>query len=254
MTDAARRAQALAAAREGLARARDFSGWVFNVDAKHIDDREPWDYAAVARGHASQARRLLDLGTGGGERLAAIVEGLRCRVVATEEWHVNAPVASHHLGPLGIDVLRCSSLELPLRDASFDLVLDRHEALEPAEVARVLAPGGLVITQQVGPDNWPELRSFFPRKTQFPDHYREYQQGFARAGLTVTEARWHEERVAFASLADIGFMLAVAPWFIEDFDSEREVDELIALEDAHRTADGIVLTEMRYLIVAGKPA
>jgi hypothetical protein len=191
---------------------------------------------------------------GGGERLAEIVADLSCRVVATEEWHVNAPVATRRLRPLGIGVLHCSSLCLPLRDASVDLVLDRHEALEPAEVARVLAAGGAVVTQQVGPDNWPELRRFFPRKTDFGDHYREYQLGFADAGLVVTDARWHEERVAFASLADVCFMLAVAPWFIEGFDPEREVDQLIALEDAHRTPNGIVLTEMRYLIVARKPA
>ena len=253
MISEARRQQALASAREGLARACDFSGWTFDVETKHLDAREPWSYAAIARERAAHAERVLDLGTGGGERLADIVSGLSCQVIATEEWHVNAPVAARRLRPLGVHVLHCSSLRLPLRGEIFDLVLDRHEALEPAEVARVLAPGGAVVTQQVGPDNWPELRRFFPRKTEFGDHYRSYQSGFVDAGLVVIDARWHEERVAFSSLADVCFMLVIAPWFIEDFDPEREIDELIALEDAHRTPDGIVLTEMRYIIVAVKP-
>jgi SAM-dependent methyltransferase len=231
-----RRTAALAQAREGLSRAAGFSGWLFDVDAKHLDPPPSWDYEAVARERASGAARVLDLGTGGGERLAEILGGLTCRGVATEEWHVNAPVAAGRLRPLGVEVLHCSSLQLPLRDASFDLVLDRHEALEPAEVARVLAPGGTVVTQQCGPENWPELQ--------------QYQRGFTAAGLTITDASWHEERVAFGSLADICYMLVLAPWEIEDFDPVREVDQLIALEDACRTPDGIVLTEQRYLIVA----
>ncbi|CAM3261815.1 hypothetical protein OCAE111667_00205 [Occultella aeris] len=39
---------------------------------------------------------------------------------------------------------------LPLPDATFAVVLDRHEAYDPAEVSRVLAPGGGFLTQQVG--------------------------------------------------------------------------------------------------------
>ena len=190
MTDRERRMDALTQAREGLARAAGFSGWTLGVEAKHLDPAAPWDYEAIARELASHARRVLDLGTGGGERLAGIIVGLSARTVATEEWHVNAPVAARRLRPLGADVLHCSSLQLPLRDASFDLVLDRHEALDPVEVARVLAPGGAVVTQQCGPDNWPELRRFFPRKTDFGDHFHDYQRGFADAGLTVTDARW----------------------------------------------------------------
>ena len=39
---------------------------------------------------------------------------------------------------------------LPLPDESFDLVINRHESFDPFEVYRILKPGGLFITQQVG--------------------------------------------------------------------------------------------------------
>jgi SAM-dependent methyltransferase len=194
-----------------------------------MDAPTPWDYEAIAREHAAVARSVVDLGTGGGERLASIVAGMGARAVATEEWHVNAPVA--RLQPLGIDVIRADALRLPFVDLAFDLVLDRHEALDPVEVARVLAPQGTVITQQVGHDHGLELRRLFPRKTTFDDHLNSYQRGFRAAKLVVDEARWHEERVAFATLGDVAFMLLTAPWFISGFDPEAEIDQLLALED-----------------------
>jgi SAM-dependent methyltransferase len=245
-----RRERALAEIREARRRASNFSGWSFkDVRAKHLDPRIPWDYEALARERATNARAVLDLGTGGGEVLERVSDGLGCRATATEEWRVNAPIAARRLHGRA-DVVRASSLQLPFAGGSFDLVLDRHEALEPAEVGRVLAANGTVITQQVGPDSWPELRRFFPRKTHFGDHFGEYQRGFEAAGLNVSERCWHEERVAFGSLMDVVYMLLVAPWTIPDFDPERELDALLALEDACASTDGIVLTEHHYLIVA----
>jgi SAM-dependent methyltransferase len=241
----------IADARERAARA---SGWMFAGLRASNPSRTPWSYEAMAAGLVREAERLVDLGTGGGERLALIIHGTSARVIATEEWHVNAPVAYRRLRPLGVPVVRCSSLALPFGSASFDLVLDRHEALEPAEVARVLAPRGVVLTQQVGPHNWPELRRFFPRKTDFGDHFHDYQRGFRDAGLTIDDVRWHDDTVAFERLSDLVFMLLVAPWEAPGFDPERDVDTLIAIEDALRREEGIVLTEPRYLIRAHKPA
>lgn len=255
MTAADHREQVLAALQPYIARARNFSGWSLDqLAVRHLDPEPPWDYEAIARDAAATAERVLDLGTGGGEMFSRIVEGSDARCVATEEWVVNAPVARDRLAPMGIDVIHGDSLRLPLGGMTFDLVLDRHEALEPAEVARVLRPGGSVITEQVGSDDWPELRAFFPRQARFPDHFNEYWRGFSHAGLVIDDARSHEQRVAFAELGDIVYMLLVAPWEIPAFDPVADLDALIALEDALRTPDGIVLTEPRYIMRAHRPS
>ena len=233
-------------------RVRDFSGWSFDdVDVRPLEPGPPWDYVALARARASAAGALLDLGTGGGEVLSRVVAGLAARVVATEGWAVNAPVARGRLAPLGAEVVRCSSLRLPFPDASFDLVLSRHEALDPAEVARVLRAGGQVVTQQVGHDDWSELWPYFPDRTVFEDHFRAYADGLRAAGLAVRATR-HYRKVAFGSLGDLLYILLLAPWWLPDFRPARDVDTLAALEDALRTDDGIVVTESRYLLVAEK--
>ncbi len=48
-------------------------------------------------------------------------------------------------------------------------------------------------------------------------------------------------------------MLTVAPWTIPDFDIDRDLDALLAVERDCRTDEGLVLTESRYLIVVEKP-
>ena len=218
------------------------------VDARPLGPGLPWDYEALARAHARSAHALLDIGTGGAERLARIVAGLPVQVVATEGWAVNVPLAARRLAPLGGQVVRCSSCQLPFRDARFDLVLSRHTALGPDEVLRVLRSGGSIVTQQVDQSHWHELSHFFTMQ-DFGDHFTRYREAFRAAGLQVTTAR-HEQPVAYANLADVVFLLLVAPWQVPGFNPRRDLDALLAFEDAQRTPDGIILTESRYLIVA----
>jgi SAM-dependent methyltransferase len=248
-----RRKRTLAELRPHIERARAFSGWSFgDVSKRYLGQPIPWGYEALAREHLARANSVLDLGTGGGEVLARVIAGSTARVVATEEWHVNAPIAARRLRPLGATVIRADSLRLPFADATFDLILDRHEALDPGDAARVLAPGGTLITQQVGHRNWPELEPFL-HPVEFPDHFTLYREGFAAAGLVIDDARWHERPVAFGSLGDIVFMVCVSPWSYPAFDAQRDIDAFLAIEDALTTDDGIVLTEMHYLIVAHNP-
>jgi len=89
----------------------------------------------VAR-RAAAAGALLDMGTGGGERLSRL-RPLSIPVVQDEG-------APDNTGQTGNDRGR-----LPFRDGVFGLVAGRHEAFRAAEVSRVLAPGGTFITEQV---------------------------------------------------------------------------------------------------------
>ncbi len=245
---------ALERLRPHIDRVRNFAGWDLGfVNKRSVDSPPPWDYEARARELAATASRVLDIGTGGGEVYARIATGLPGRFHACEEWVVNAHFAPERLRPLGIDVVHCQTGErrLPYRNAAFDLVLARHEAIDPLEVDRILAPGGACLTQQVVPDVWPELREFFPRAAVFPDHWHEYPEGFRRLGYTVT-ARRHDYRVAFETLGDLVAMLLVAPWEVPGFDPEADLDALLALERALITKDGIVLSEGLYILEAAR--
>ena len=250
-----RRRRVLAELRPYIEAARTFSGWSFgDVRVTHLEPGPPWDYEALVRDHAARASSILDLGTGGAEFFSRVLVGLNVRAVATEEWHVNAPIARDALAPLGGSLVRASAERaLPFRDGAFELIIDRHEAIAPVDVARVLAPGGTFITQQVDNGNWREIDAFFGRRQSSGDHFNEYQPQLRAAGCEVTAQR-HEWKVAYGGLGDLVYMLLVAPWEVPDFDPEAEIDTLIRIEDALGTARGIELTFARYLVIARKPA
>ena len=254
MLNARVRRDALERLRPWIERARTFSGWSF-PDIKVRPLEEPlWDYRSLEREMARGASAVLDLGTGGGELLAGVRDSLPARVVATEEWHVNAPIAYRRLAPLGAGVVRARSLHLPFAADAFDLVIDRHEELAPSEAARVLRPGGRVMTQQVGPENWRELRDYFPRRTDFGDIRAQYAGGFASAGLTLTRNEQQDYKVAYGGLGEMVFMLLAAPWEVPDFGVERDIEALLALEEDCSTEDGLVMTWDRFLLIAEKVA
>lgn len=237
-------------------RARRFSGWRLDEFApRRLGSEEPWSYEARASELLANASSVLDMGTGGGEVFEDLWASRRGRAVATESWKVNAPVAAARLRPHGIDVVLCHSLVLPFRGGAFDLVLNRHEELDPAEVARVVRPGGRVLTQQIGREWWRELREFFPRMEDFGDLFDRYRSGLRASGLTILQSRSHEGQVVYRGLGDIVFLLCVAPWTIPDFDPlARDLPALLAAEESLSAGDEIVLTEGRFLIEAAKGA
>lgn len=221
---------------------------------RQLGDPLPWDYEREARAALSASHRAIDLGTGGGEVLARLSIHPHGSIVAAEQWGPNAHLATKRLLPHGIPLVWCvaEGTRLPFRDSSFDLCLDRHEALTPSEVDRVLVPGGTLLTQQVTSQTMRELKRYIPRATTFSNHDDEYPDAFTELGYRVAVRR-HRFRVAFPGIARLVQFLVVAPWTVPDFSVERDIDALIAIERDLTTSDGIVFNDGRYLLQATKP-
>ena len=224
-------------------------GWQLEYEPEPLVEGPPWDYERRACELASEAHSVLDLGTGGGEVFARVLAGADARAVATEEWHVNAPVAAKWLAGRA-HVVRAASLALPFAGAAFDLLLSRHEALSPAEVARVLAPGGRLLTQQMIPDLWHELREVFPDMARFPDHYGEYPCALEAAGLRIEDKREFRRPVRFRKLGHLVYHLVAAAWTVPGFSVASHREALDELERRTEGDEGLVLTEGFYLLEA----
>lgn len=213
-----------------------FHGWDFSYLAGRWHDPEPpWNYAALVRAASVGATSLLDLGTGGGELLASLADALPPDAHATEAYPPNVAIARRRLDPLGVRVAAIDPADLypvpgqdaahrlPYPDARFDLVLARHEAYDPAEVARALRPGGTFVTQQVGGRHFGELnRALGAAPPTLPDWcLATAVRQVEAAGLRVRDAR---EAVGEGSFADVGaivYYLTAVPWQIPDFTVAR---------------------------------
>ena len=237
------------------ASAAHIGGWAFWFLAGRVGDSPlPWNYVELAQAAVAEATVVLDLDTGGGETLGEVLGGMpdstesRRTVVATEPYPPNLPVAAERLGPLGVDV-RARIDILPVEDASADLVLNRHGALDAAEVARVLRPGGRLLTQQVGPENDAELNAALSAPPpSYGTSAAALVEKLQSVGLLVDEAQTATSEVTFGDIGAVVYQLRMVAWQIPDFDLRTYDGRLRAL-DARIRRDGPLSVRSRRVLV-----
>lgn len=236
------------------------SGWTFDhlVGRMH-ESPTPWDYPLLCREEIAGASRVLDLGTGGGEFLLSFVDILPPDTVATEGWPPNIGVAVAALEPHGIDVVVFDAFddsEMPFEDGSFDLVINRHEVYIASEVARVLTPGGVYLTKQVGGDDFTEAHQIFGAPVLYPDHLLANKAPeLVQAGLVLDVAEEWRGPTTFDDMGAMVQYFMMVPWDVpDDFSLHNYADILIDLyEQGPAQGRPITFTESRFMMRAHKP-
>ena len=246
--------------------AEPFEGWDFaHLQGRMVEEPLPWDYARLLLDSLPAAEALLDMGTGGGEFLSGL-RPLPPDTRATEGYAPNVVIARERLEPLGIKVYEVEDdTRLPLGDAEFDLVINRHESYEPIEVHRILRPGGRFVIQQVGGRNNTDLNAMLgaPKAGQpglsMPVGTPTWDLAHARraleeAGVEVRDAREAFPLARFADVGAVVYYLKAIPWQIPDFSVDLYFDRLKELERRARSEECIAVRSHRFLLDATKPA
>jgi len=236
------------------------------------DTETMWNYEEQARTLVQAAASLLDLGTGGGERLSRL--GLFPPLaVATEAYGPNVPIATRRLQPLGVQVVRThpgvhdscgpqpdgrfAERRLPFPDASFELVLAHSSAFCPAEVYRVLCPGGLLLTAQGAPSIPPTLADVL--EGPIPAWAQEGQgwdidATLDEGGFETVEKLDAFPKTTFLDIGAVVYFLRVVPWTITDFDVERYRECLYQLHLRIKREAGFTVRDHHRLLEMRKPA
>jgi SAM-dependent methyltransferase len=225
---------------------RPTTGWDFSwLGGRMTTTPLPWDFTELVVERTRLARDMLDMGTGGGEWLAGL-PNRPLHTVATEAWKPNVPVARERLGPLGIDVVEIDGApdntaqergerggDLPFADRSFDLVTNRHESFAASEVARVLRPGGVFMTQQLGDGIYREFNELLGAEVPGDDVWRLplAVEQVERAGLSVTGSAEGYEYVTFADVGALAWYLRMVPWTVPGFSVGEYRDKLRELHE-----------------------
>lgn len=236
-----------------------FSGWDFSYLTQKGRMQEcpvRWNYTSMVERLMRRSQAMLDMGTGGGEFLASM-QPLPVHTCATEGYPPNVAVARSRLEPLGVQVLPFDDEErLPFVDAQFDLVVNRHESFSARELWRILKPGGIFLTQQVGGDNDKEMNEAMRVP---PFDYAAWTCEAARAQLEeagFTVLKQDEERTftRFYDLGAIVFYLKAIPWQIPEFSIEAYREPLEQLYERMSRTGYFDATCHRFYIVARKEA
>ena len=234
-----------------------FSGWDFSyLDGRMLEEQAPWSYSSRATERMRRSSSVIDLGTGGGERFLKLREYWPEKVVATEEYPPNLELATKRLSPLGVDVVtvRLTDCDLmPFADGEFDLVLNRHSAFNPREVARILAPGGTFLTQQVHGLWAHDLLAAFDAQPQWPEATPEkYVPQLREAGLMILATEEWSGKLSFTDVGAIVYYLKAVPWLVPGFSVETHSDYLFALQRQLDGGDALAFVARKYLIEAQK--
>ncbi|WP_327250918.1 class I SAM-dependent methyltransferase [Streptomyces sp. NBC_01244] len=227
------------------------SGWDFSWLKGRADGEGPsWDYGQLARGLLPRARSLLDIDTGGGELLASL-SPLPPQSVATENWAPNFRLARQRLAPLGVEVHRTSGSNLP--PGPFDLILNRHGSLDAAGIRTALAPGGRLLTQQVGSRNQLELNEALGIPSPIdPDGWTlgVAVRALEDAGLHVTAAREEMSPYTFYDIGSLVFQVRAIPWQFPGFVPAEHEPALRRLDRHLGITGGFTVHDHRFLIEA----
>ena len=232
-----------------------FTGWDFShLDGRMLEEKPPWSYRVRSAELMEQSASMLDMGTGGGERLLALRAHWPQKVVVTEDYPPNIQLATERLAPLGVRVVEVALNRyspMPFADGEFDLVLNRHSGTNPAEVARILAPGGTFLTQQIHGLWAHDLLAAFDARPPWPHATLENKvTRLEAAGLTIVMAQEWSGKLAFTDVGAIVYYLKAIPWLVQGFSVETHLDHLLALQDRLERGLDLVFEARKYLIEA----
>jgi SAM-dependent methyltransferase len=235
-------------------------GWDLGALADRVVPEElPWSWHSAVRSLLPMATHLLDMGTGGGEVLLEFVDDLPEDTAATEGWPPNLPVAREALEPHGITVYdydaRAPGSSMPFAADTFDLVLNRHDSFDAEELVRVLDPGGIFLTEQVGGDDMKELRDWFGHDA--PAH-ADWSLAVAMRELIEAGMRVERQHTFHGSylVRDVEALVLFSrhvPWaFPGDFGVDAYLPQLEAMHERSERGD-LRLTMSRFSLHAVSP-
>ena len=233
-------------------------GWDFSHIAGRYQEEDclPWDYREIIRRYLMPDARVLDIDTGGGEFLLSLDHPPRL-LAAMEGYPPNAALCRETLPPLGVDFRAGdgSDTRYPFEDQTFDLVLNRHGDFNPDEIRRILKPGGVFITQQVGAENDRELVELLLDPIPalpFPEQYLHLvRERFEAAGFETLESQDAFGSIRFWDVGALVWFARIIQWEFPGFHVQDCLPGLYRAQD-RLERDGVIEGRTHRFLLAAR--
>lgn len=233
-------------------------GWDFShIRGRYEEEQDlPWDYEAVIRHYLKPEHKLLDMDTGGGEFLLTLRHPYS-NTSAIEAYPPNVALCKETLLPLGIDFREADAAgTLPFESGTFDLVINRHGDFHAPELFRILKPGGMFVTEQVGAENDRELVDLLLHGTElpFPEQYADKAAGkLKHSGFRILAEQEAFRPIQFYDVGALVWFARIIEWEFPGFSVERCLPELLHAQRLLEEQGRIEGKIHRFLLVAEKP-
>ena len=241
--------------------------WDFSRINYTTEDLTLWNMYEELKNSVNVESRVLDLGTGGGERVLKFFPDCK-EILATDfsdEMIVTAKENLKKSGRKNISFRVMDNLNMTTLDNYFDVVVARHTCIDASQIYKTLKIGGKLILRGVDKlDCW-KLKMMFEKGQAYNDvtpiSVIDYEN-IIKAGFKNVELIPLHVREYYKSKEDLLALLFKTP-ILDDF---SEIDENVNMEDKkiidneildkyiseNKSEKGILLIRRYYAIIAVK--
>lgn len=233
------------------------NGWDFSRLSVIVEDAL-WNFWSEVSSRCKAGDIVLDIGTGGGEALLRMADAaqLLIGIDHSEAMIQTANRNRERSGRANIRFLPMEASELHFPERFFQVISCRHSEFNAAEVARVLADGGVFLTQQVGESDKRNLAQAFGRgqsgNAKRGTLMERYAAELKEAGFRQIDCRQYDAVEYYATAEDLIFLLKHTPIIPGFGQTESDFQTLHRFIAEHQTPKGIQTNADRFKIIAYK--
>lgn len=232
-------------------------GWDFS-HLKTTEEGQGWDFFEKVLKKVKSGNSVLDIGTGGGERILKIARYFGS-VYGIDHTSSMVDTAIENLRKTKLDNVKFSlmdSSKLNFPNNYFDIVTDRHCDFNPTEVFRVLKKGGYFFTQQVSEGDQMNIKRAFGKGQAYGVKdgtlKNNYLKQLKKLGFTKIETFDYDSKLIYKTVKDYIFLLRYTPTIPEFGKKENDFEILKKFIEKNKTERGIETNSKRFMIVAVK--
>lgn len=234
------------------------NGWDFS-SLKVTSEGIGWNFYEEVTRCTQPSDLLLDIGTGGGEAVLSIADAALL-LVGIDLSRGMIETAQRNLKASGsrsnIRFVHMNAEQLTFPNQFFNVVSSRHCDFCASEVFRVLADGGVFLTQQVSENDKSNLSKAFDRGMSLgvqPGTLMErYKRELREAGFQDIEAYEYNATEYYATPDDLLFLLTHAPIIPGFGEKESDFERFQQFVEQHRCDKGIRTNSARFMLTARK--
>lgn len=138
-------------------------GWDFSQIKYDVIDNSKFQYFDEINNNISEDTLLLDIGTGGGEKLSNLISNNCLMKIGTDFSEEMIKIAKNNNKNKKICFFEMDSDKLNFPNEFFDIITARHTPFNMKEVIRLLKKDGLFFSEQIDEDDCKELKELFGR-------------------------------------------------------------------------------------------
>jgi len=251
--------------KESDERYEELGNWDFSSINCEEEYENNWDMYEEIKKYSNEKSLILDLGTGGGEKIISKMPKNVGMIIGTDLSPNMIKTAKENLKKhpeIKAKFSVMDNLKIEFPDGLFDIVSARHTVINAKEIYRVLNEKGILIVRGVDKYDCWDLKELFGGGQSFndkiPSSQKDYDEikeaGFKEVELTKIKAKEY-----YKTKEDLFALLLKAP-ILDGFSLEIRNEEILRKKidlfekyvKENNTPKGILLKRQYYGIIAKK--